>query len=230
MKIKKVLFIDDSDISENVDTIERKLKSKGFELHATTLNPKSHEFQKEIDGKLVADFDKIKEELQKNHFSVRYDVVACDFCFANDPLNGYDVIKWLINESNSKRETIRKALFVSYSGEDGKFKQNIIQNDELIKLIRLKIHSFFTRQNLSNELSKLLLKEADVLNLSNLIRDELEKHGEHKFKNIYPKFRGKTLSEIAREIESDTYHGIEFQKYMIELTIAHVLELNGLKQ
>lgn len=229
MKLKKVLFIDDSDISENIDTITRKLKAKGYDFQAEILNPKDPRFQElsDVTGQLGASFNKIKAELEKEHFPVRYDVVACDFCFANDQLNGYDVIKWLINKANTNRATIRKSLFICYSGEEEKFTTNIIQNQELIKLIKLKIHAFFTRPNLSNELSKLLIKEAEILNLSDIIRDELENHSEHEFKNVYPKFEGKTLGEVAKEIESDSHHGIAYQKYMVELTVAHILELNS---
>ena len=209
-----------------------KLKSKGYDLQANILNPKETKFQEMNvkSGKLEASFTKIKSELLESHFPVRYDVVACDFCFANEILNGYDVIKWLINESNGKRATIRKSLFVSYSGEEDKFTSNIIKNDELIKLIKLKIHSFFTRPSLSNELSKLLIKDAEIINLSNVIRDELEKHSEYKFKSVYPKFEGKSLGEIAKEVESDSLHGIAFQKYMVELTVAHIVQQNLAKK
>lgn len=232
MKSKKILFIDDSDISENIGTITRKLKAKGYELQAEILNPKDQRFQEQNDntGKLEANFNKIKEELKESHFSIRYDVVACDFCFANDQLNGYEVIKWLINKSKTDRATIRKSLFVSYSGEEEKFTDNIIKNHELIKLIKLNIYAFFTRTNLSDELSKLLLRETEILNLSNIIRDELEKHSNYEFKNIYPKFEGRSLGEVAREIENDSHHGIAFQKYMVELTVAHILDLNLVKK
>ena len=37
-----------------------------------------------------------------------------------------------------------------------------------------------------------------------------------------------TLTEIAHEIDKDLPNGIEFQKYLVELTIAHLLEINNL--
>jgi len=233
MKLKKILFIDDGDISSNIETITRNLKNKGFEVQANILNPKEQRFQihNEESNQLEADFGLIKAELSEKHFSIRYDLVACDFCFANDKLNGYEIIKWLINTSKGQKATIRNAIFISYSGEEGKFTKNIIENHELIKLIKLKIHSFYTRDNnLSNALSKLLLKEAETLNLSNIIRDELEKYADYNFKNIYPKFQGKTLGDVAREIESDSHHGMEFQKHMVELTVAHILDMNSVEQ
>lgn len=231
MQSKKVLFIDDDDVSDNIDTITRNIRSSGYELHATVINPIDQYFlRKNPDsGLLEADFSVLKAELETNHFSLRYDVVACDFNFSKDPLNGYDVLKWIINTSNTKRATIRKSLFVSYSSEKDKFVENFLNSDELIKLIKLNIHSFYNRPQLSRELSRLLLREAQSLDLSNLIRDELEKYKECKFKNIYPKFEGKTLGDIAIEVENDSYHGMEFQKYMIELTVAHILDLNSVK-
>jgi uncharacterized membrane protein YheB (UPF0754 family) len=232
MKTKKILFIDDEDVSENIITIRRNLKRAGFDLQTTVVNPRCEEFLYRNDetGKLETDFRKLQDSLIQNNFPIRYDVVACDFNFAKDPLNGYEVIRWMINTSNGEGATIRKALFVSYSSVEENFTENIIKNDELIKLIRLKIHSFYSRPRLSNELSKLLLKEAQNLNLSDQIRDELERYKEYTFKNTYPKFEKKTLGEIALEVEKDSHHGMEFQKYIIQLTIAHILELNSVQK
>ena len=36
-----------------------------------------------------------------------------------------------------------------------------------------------------------------------------------------------TLAEIAHEIDKDLPNGIEFQKYLVELSVAHLIELNN---
>jgi hypothetical protein len=232
MKTKKVLFIDDDNVDEQIESIARRIKQKGFELQADILNPVEKPLQamNHKTGNLETDFEKLKEKLTTSYFPTRYDVVACDFSFSKDPLNGYEVLKWMIRETKSSGYPIRKALFISYSSEEEKLVKNIVDNQELIQLIKLKIHDFYSRERLSVELSRMLVREDQTLNLTDFIRDELEKHGELTFKNVYPKFDSKTLGEIAVEVEKDSYHGVKFQKYMIELTIAHILELNQARQ
>jgi hypothetical protein len=229
MKLKRVLFIDDGDLSAQIETISRKLLRKGCDLSSVILNPKDMRFQiKNVEtGLLETCFSALKKEIIDIHMDTRYDIVACDFSFARDVLNGYDVIKWLINYSKTNGKALRKSKFVSYSSEEDKFVNNIIDNQELIKLIKLNIHAFYKRQHLSNELITLISKEPEVLTISHEIKEKIEKYGDLKFQNIYPPFEGKALTEIVKEIEADSHHGIEFQKYMIQLTVAHLVALNS---
>jgi hypothetical protein len=227
-KNKKVLFIDDGNLDEIITRTTQRLKREGYTLTAVIVNPQDQAYQikqKDSDNFHI-DFTELKSVLSGEHCSVGYDVVACDFNFANDPLNGYDVISWLINDSKSKKLRIRKAKFICYSSEEHKFSANFKNSKDLIKLIKTKIDAFYKRDSMSNDLPALLLKKEETINLSNHFKELLEENSDLVFKNTYPKFENKTLGEIATEIEKDSYHGNEFQKFLVELTIAHLIDLN----
>ncbi len=226
MILKKILMLDDGDISQTIENIRGKLRRVGFDISVDVINPQDFIFKSQMGGKLEIDFDKIKNHINDNYKNEKYDIVACDFSFSSEKLNGYDLIRWVINNSRSSGFKFRNAKFVCYSGEEDKFKEHIINNNELIKLIKLNIHAFYKRDDLVDELSVLVKKVADNFSASEYFKCLLEQEADREFKNIYPNFSGKKLGEIANEIDSDTYHGKEFQKYMAELTYAHILELN----
>jgi len=58
------------------------------------------------------------------------------------------------------------------------------------------------------------------------IAEQLLKHKDMKFSTGYSNFLGKTLGEIADEINRDTHHGKRFVAEIIEKAVAHMIELN----
>lgn len=225
MKIKKVLFIDDGDIDLIVESLENRLYQKGWTLDLQKMDVSSREFKSVVDGELLLDFSKVKSYIEKSYFDEQFDLVACDFNYANDPLNGYMVLKWLKNTAQSNRKRIRRSKFVIYSSEEDKFIGSFQDND-LFKLIRLKIDDFYKREKLADSAAKLLLKDEDEIDCSSYIARELEKHADLEFKSTYPKFAGKNMAEVAAEIDGESYHGLQFQRDFLELTVAHIIELN----
>lgn len=227
MKLRKILMLDDGNISESIEGIKRKLRKEGIEIIIEVINPQDHKFKTELSsGTFEIDFNKIKKEITEHHKSTRYDVVACDFNFASSTLNGYELIRWIINQSNSSHFLLRKAKFVCYSSEENKFKNHIIQNEELFKLIKLNIHAFFHRQNLVDEIAALIKKINSNFSISEHLRSRLEEMPELEFKNVYPPFKGKNLHYISEQINQESFHSKEFQKYFIDLTYAHLIDLN----
>ena len=219
-------MLDDGDISQTIERIRGKLRRIGFDILVDIINPQDQKYKSQVGDKLEIDFDKIKSDISSNYKNHKYDIVACDFSFSSETLNGYELIRWIINSSRSNGFKFRNAKFICYSSEDDKFKEHIINNNELIKLIKLNIHAFYKRDDLVNELSSLVKKLAESFSASEYFKNLLEQEENREFKNIYPQFIGKKLGEIAQEIDNDSHHGIEFQKYMTELTYAHILELN----
>ncbi|AYA03193.1 hypothetical protein BEN74_10360 [Acinetobacter sp. WCHAc010034] len=227
MILRKILMLDDGNISESIEGIERKLRREGIQIHIQVLNPQDHKFKTEVSsGNFEIDFDKIKKEITENHKSIKYDVVACDFNFSSDTLNGYMLIQWLINIANTNQFPFRKAKFVCYSSEENKFKDHIIHNDELIKLIKLNIHAFYQRKNLVDDISALVKKINNNFSMSEHLKMRLNEMPDLKFQKIYPNFKNKTLYEISEEINKESHHGLSFQKYFVDLTYAHIIELN----
>ncbi|HBC7430872.1 TPA: hypothetical protein KEY68_003166 [Providencia rettgeri] len=223
MKLMKILILDDNNIEQTIDRITTTLKRFGIELHVDIINPQNHIFKGENND---IDFLKIQKHIEENHKNKKYDVISCDFSFSSESLNGYLLIKWIINSAKSKNYRFKNAKFICYSGEENKFKDFVLKNDEIFKLIKLNIHAFYKRDNLSEELTGLLKRISENYSPKSHLVELLNKEPEKKFQYIYPKFEDKKLGEIASEIDRDTHHGIEFQKYMTELTYSHILELN----
>ena len=230
MSTKKVLFIDDGDISAIRDRLKRNLRRDGITLIDNFLSLSHDNFKKEDPknrGQYILDFEKIKNELMENHFGENYNLVACDYYYAGDPIDGSKILKWLKNTSRDARVRIRKSKFVLYSSQGEKVVEMTNTVDELIKLIRLRLDGFFRREDLARDLTRLLKLENTPYRFIEKIINELEAYPDFEFKSVYPAFKGKTLSEIAHEIDVESYHGIRFQDNLIELTFSHMIDLNN---
>uniref|UniRef100_UPI0012509692 hypothetical protein n=2 Tax=Moraxellaceae TaxID=468 RepID=UPI0012509692 len=209
------------------DLIKSKLKREGISAYIFLLNPQDPKFKtKNEEGNFEIDFQKIKDEVQEHHKQVKYDVVACDFNFSSEKLNGYQLIRWLINESSSSNFLFKKAKFVCYSSEINKFETHIIDNNELIRLVKLNIHSIFSRNDMPSEIPALIKKINQTFSMSDHLISRLEEMPDLKFKNVFPPFKDKTLSYISEEINRDSHQAKKFQKTFVDLTYAHILELN----
>ena len=203
-----------------------RLDSKGYELFHRVVDLRDNKYKIENEsGEMILDISKIKSELESAYINTRFDLVACDFHYSNADFNGYDVLRWLKNTAIGEKKKIRRARFVSYSSEQDKFTANF-DGQNILKLIKLKIDDFYKREELADRAARLLIKEDIPLNLSDHIRDELEKYPDMKFKSTYTKFLDKSFMDIANEIDLGSHHGEGFQKYLVELTVAHIIELN----
>ena len=58
------------------------------------------------------------------------------------------------------------------------------------------------------------------------IEKKLREQGDLEFRHGYDKFIGKSLKEIADEINRDSHHGNKFTQEIIERGIAHMIKLN----
>ncbi|HHP0395823.1 hypothetical protein [Acinetobacter baumannii] len=224
MTLKKILMLDDNNVDLITTNIKSKCKRLGIDVEIFILNPKDSKFICQTTGDI--DPSKVKEEITQLHKNIKYDIVACDFNFASQSLNGYELIKWLINESKGKKFSFKKAKFICYSSEEDKFTQQIIANDEIIKLIRLNIYAFYKREKLVSEISTLINNIHNNFSPSEHLQQKLNESPDLVFKYVYPPYKGKTLNQISDEIEKDTHHSREFQKHIIDLTYAHIIELN----
>ena len=219
--MKKCLFIADEDISQVSEKISNSLKGNGILVDIKHIDLRDEKY---YTGTQL-DFEKIKSEINSDYMNQKFDLVACDFIYAKDPLDGFNVIKWIKNEAESKKLRIRKAKFILYSSEGEKLIQKTNTLEEIKKLIHLKIEAFYERTNLVEGIIKQLSHENNDLMLT-LVK-EIEKYSDLSFKSTYLQFKGKKLAEIANEIELQSHHGTKFTEHMLELLIAHMIELNN---
>jgi len=227
MKIKKLLYIDDNKIDAQIENLRKKLKRQGYELNETFLNLGNERFKMRDKGKTILDIPAIRKYLHSNLLNESFDIVASDYDYSDDYLDGYSLLKWIMNVSRSEKLRVRRAKFCLYSAQQDKLVAHLDSPSKVKELVKLKIDDFINRDNLSQDLTTILVGKKENYVFNKHIMEYLEKFPEYKFKSTYPKFKGKQLSEIANEIDKDSPNGIAFQKSLVELTIAHLIELNN---
>lgn len=229
MNDKNVLFIEDGDITEQVDRLRGVLQKQGITLVETILNLSDSKYRKvhpDDTRKTILNIDEIKGALRNDYMNKRFDYVLCDFDFADDKLDGFELIKWLKNVVDNEKQKLRIAKFSLYSSEPDKFLKKHMTEEDISALIKLKLNDFYSRTKIAVDFGSDVLNSSNEMNLKEKLILELVKHKEMKFQSIYPKFKDKTLEEIVAEIEKDSYHGNAFQEAIIELTVAHLIDLN----
>jgi CheY-like chemotaxis protein len=229
MSVKRLLYIDDNKIDSQIENLRTKLKRQGYELKETFLHLNEDFIMKDTQtGETVLDKSKIQAFINENYINDNFDIVASDYDFKDKSLDGFELLKWIKNESISKKHKLRRAKFCLYSAEQDKVAKIFSTPEQVKKLIKLKIDDFIDRTRIPDEITQILLAPQKSYYFKDHLISYLEKFGDEKFKSTFPKFKGMTLTEIAHEIDKDLPNGIEFQKYLVELTIAHLLEINNL--
>lgn len=229
MSVKRLLYIDDNKIDSQIENLRTKLKRQGYELKEIFLHLNEDFIMKDTQtGETVLDKSKIQAFINENYINDNFDIVASDYDFKDKNLDGFELLKWIKNESISKKHKLRRAKFCLYSAEQDKVAKIFSTPEQVKKLIKLKIDDFIDRTRIPDEITQILLAPQKSYYFKDHLISYLEKFGDEKFKSTFPKFKGMTLTEIAHEIDKDLPNGIEFQKYLVELTIAHLLEINNL--
>ncbi|GAA4871831.1 hypothetical protein [Ferrimonas pelagia] len=228
MTIVRVLFIDDDDISQSIDSVKMKLHRSGITLDFEKLDPREHDLMAEFEHGHDIDFSKLKKHINNNLNRRPFDVVACDFSFKSKNVNGYLLLKWLVNTSATGRNAFKRSKFICYSSEEDKFMEFVVTSKaEFIDLVKLNLHAFYKRESLTNELSAMIVKEKQKISMDDTFLKLLENNAEYKFSEGYPRFKGKMLGEIANQITNETHHGRAFKNHFVELTFAHLVDLNS---
>jgi len=220
---KRCLFIDDNpdDVRSVLENIKEVGKAQGIEVRCDLLELSSEYYNDS------GDFDpgKIKEGVHGQLADRdKYQLVACDFDIEDDNLNGLDIVKIL-------REKDRTCVVILYSGNLNKIADHISRignQKERFKRIKTLVGS-----NITVFIDRGTEFEADLIHilkkqipLEVTIEMKLREHADLKFKHGYDMFRGKTLGEIASEINVGSIHGNKFKEEIIERGIAHMIDLN----
>lgn len=228
MSVKRLLYIDDNKIDSQIENLRTKLKRQGCELKETFLHLNEGFMTKDAQTEeTILDKGKIQEFINENYMNEDFDIIASDYDFKDKSIDGFELLKWIKNESISKKHKLRRAKFCLYSAEQDKVVKEFSTPEQVKKLIKLRIDDFIDRTRIPDEITQILLAPQKSYYFKNHIIRYLEKFGDKKFKSVFPKFKEMTLAEIAHEIDKDLPNGIEFQKYLVELTIAHIIELNN---
>ncbi len=229
MSIKRLLYIDDNKIDAQIDNLRSKLKRLGHDLQETFLHLNDDFRMKDNHtGETLLDKGKIQAFITEKYLDNNFDIVASDYDFKDKNLDGFELLKWIKNESVSKKLKIRRAKFCLYSAEQDKVAKIFSTPEQVKKLIKLRIDDFIDRTRIPDEITQILVAPQKSYYFKEHLINYLEKFSNEKFKSTFLKFKEMTLSEIAHEIDKELPNGIEFQRYLTELTVAHLIELNNL--
>ena len=228
MSVKRLLYIDDSKIPEQIGSLKKKLKSRGFDLDEVFIDLGNDTFKmRNKEDKIVLDKEKIHQFIKENLSNQHFDIIASDYDFKDPNLDGYELLRRIKRDSESQKYKFRRAKFCLYTADQDNVVKIFDTPNKIKELIKLKFEDFIKRENIPTELTELFTETEKTYSFKNHIIPYLEKYGTEQFKSVYPKFKHKSLAEIAHEIDKDLPNGLLFQKYLIELTISHLIDLNN---
>ena len=229
MSIKRILFIDDNKIDSIIIKLRKSLQKEGFTLQEEILNLNDDDLKiRDANNKIILDFDKIKNVIKEKYFNQPFDIVVSDYDYSDNNIDGFKLIKWFKNVSSSQKKRVRRAHFYLYSAKGDSIVEKLDDIDKIKGLVRLKLSGILDRNSLADELAIEIKKREETFAFLNTVLKELDKYSDFEFESVYPKFKGKKLNEIANEIDQDLPNGIGFQQNLVELTIAHMINLNNI--
>ncbi len=159
----------------------------------------------------------LKEDLQTK-LNKRIDVILCDYDFKLNNLDGFELLRWIRTRNKSTK-------LILYSGK-GDLQRTFLNSktpEEVVKIIRANISDVISREHRKGILFSYLKDSKFDTDL--FILEQLSRYPDLKIQNSCPEFDGLTLGEILEYIADGSNKGFMFKKNLLELTIAHLLEL-----
>jgi hypothetical protein len=207
-------------------SVANSLRLKGINVNLILVDTTDKDLQ--TDEKI--DLEKLKNYIEDKIKNLKLDVVACDYELSSKDVNGVDVIKEI-------RALRPKTKIFLYSGKYEKVIGNVLKEmqkggtqsiSSSIKAIKniysSKIEEFLERNDYPARLVGVLQNSND--SIDDIFIKKIREYSELKFKSCYPIFEGKSLSEIAEEIEKETHSSQKFLEELVEQTVAYLIKTN----
>ncbi len=229
MDISNVIFIDDRPGFFSGATISNILRRANdnhqIQINLIPLNPKDQKYVNE-DG--VIRPEKIIEALDSPQY-LRQDIqlIACDYDFGGDVINGFEIVRMLRNNLESKKKIIL------YSSNIENVINNILEGsqngiiEKITDLINSNISAFCKRDSHLEEAMIKYLKEEAVFSADKAFEAELYKYRDFKFKSSYRKFENMTLGEVADIISKNKNEANLLKKELIEQVVAYMVVMEN---
>jgi hypothetical protein len=233
--MKHCLIIDDQNQKDQMELLELKAKAMNFPITCHFLNLSDEDVRRPEtrNGKpdLVLDFEKILEKLSTLYGNLSFDLVACDYKYDGDPEDGLKLIKFL----KDRQFKGRGLPYLLYSSQDEEIERKLqIDVENLIdKKDELKdyLESYFEskpekitkRTKYDDEIIEYLKKHKTSLSLK--LEGKLKEHPQRTFNNVFPRFKGKTLGDLAKLLTKSTEESDDFESEFFERSIAHFIHL-----
>lgn len=232
---KICLIIDDENQNEVFEAkIREILKRKGIEVKLIYIDASSSEVR---DDDLNINIQKFSDKIDAEIQGKSVDVIACDYNLADaasdNKIMGTDIIEILrikrkhtpIILYSGNYEVIIKDIFDAYKNE------KCSENDcigKINKIYNSNILEFLRRATYPEKVNLVLLNPPEKSD--QIILSELRNYGNYKFQSAYPIFDGRTLTQIANEIDKGSYDGNRFLLEIIQQVTSYMIEINSLKE
>ncbi len=228
---KFCLLIDDEDQGPNIEKIEREGKKKNLLIKCFQYNVGGINNEHLLENGAIQ-LDKVMDNFHNEFQGISFDLIAFDWDFNDTVVNGIELIR--VFQERKIRLKTPKLLY------SGRLKDEIESYFEGYKEEKISFETAWNRVNAlvnanivgfkdRNDYEMGIVKYFDQNQLptpENIIIRELRKYSSLTFHNIYPPFDNLTLSEIAQIIENDEPKGLKFLSNILELTIAHMIDIN----
>jgi len=225
MTEKNCIIIDDVDQQYEFESnVKRPLRKEGFDVHVIHIRTSSPEVLNDNED---IDIDKLRSKIEEACKNKAIDAIATDFGLSDDNIDGITVVEEI-------RRVRPNVPIILYSGTLDKVIRRILGDypqknerdliSEIKKLIKYNINDFVDRNDYANAL-KALLKDKKVQTTSLLVQ-KIREYGDLTFKSCYEPFKGKTLNDIADEIDRQSSQGRDFQGEIMEQVIAYMIKIN----
>ena len=229
---KTCLIIDDENQQSVFDAkIRNVLSRKGIQANLIYIDASSAEVR---DDDLNIDLDKFEKKIVSEIQGKSIDVIACDYNLADaasaNKIMGTDIIEILRKKRkhtpillySGNYEVVIRDIFDAY-------KNKTVTEIDCIQRIR-KIYSsnvlqFLQRASYPENVNTILINPPEKSD--QIILSELRNYGDYKFKTAYPIFEGKTLNQIADEIDKGTYDGKSFLNEIVQQVASYMIETNS---
>ncbi len=227
-RVIRILFIDDNNIEDEIERIKRTSSRRGIRIESDVVNIDDDKFRDIVNK---GEFDVANLNSQKifdyiesqGYQNIAYDVVACDFNFSDEYLDGYQFLTKFINRANDSRHSIRNAKFMFYTGDVHKLEK--VAASDIRRLLRSKIESIVDRSNLPDQMIRIINKIIVDIDPKKMVVSFLEQYKDLQFNSTYTDFKGKKLSEISEQIQDGSDKGSEFLENLINLSMAHLITM-----
>lgn len=207
-------------------SVASNLRLKGIKVNLILVDTTDKDLQ--TDEKI--DLEKINSYIENEIRNLKLDVVACDYELSSKDVNGIDVIKKI-------RALRPKTKIFLYSGKYEKVIGDILKEmqkgdaqsirssiNAIKNIYSSRIEEFLERNDYPAKLVGVLKNNDD--SIDDIFVKKIREYSELKFKSCYPIFEGKTLSEIAEEIEKETHSSKQFLEELVEQTVAYLIKSN----
>lgn len=233
--MKHCLIIDDQDQKDQIALLESESVRLGFPItgHFFNITEPDLLYRETMDGKPVdlIDVDKVIEKLKIKYINNQFDLIACDYQYDDKMIDGLKLIKFL-KENNFKGKKIPYLIYSNDHEEvkdklQGDVRQHIDDKNTLMTFLESyfdsKPDAVIERTSYYNSIIEFLKKNKTPLSLK--LDSKLREYPEKKFNNIFPRFKDKTLLELANMIQKSSAESDDFESEFLERSVAHFIYL-----